>query len=389
MGDSLYGLVCTGGGVTGAYQVGVLKYIHEFFCREGRSPFKIFSGVSCGALSTSFYACESFQASESRLRLGQLWEKFHVPEYHQDILKSVRLSLVRLAKERATGRQPLWSLLDPKPMLDIIREGYSRENLERAFQSGSTLGVSVAVTEVISYFPCWFLDGPRAVEWKRFHSIGIKDSLSPLHVAASCSIPFFMPPVRIGDHYFVDGSVKLERPFSAAISMGATRILSISTLLSPAELPSYPSGFKPSYSTLIRFMLRAFTQDLSVSEAEQIRVLNRFSNILHHRGETLEKNERVQNALFDANFPPTAYQPIEILLVQPSRSSEELYREFQAEQRRLSRNRTPQTFMFHRDFIRKLIALGYEETQARHAELEQFFSSTAVSSSFALGENPP
>ena len=51
-----YALVCAGGGAHGAYQVGVLKYIHEHFCRGDASPFRVFSGTSAGSLNTAFFA---------------------------------------------------------------------------------------------------------------------------------------------------------------------------------------------------------------------------------------------------------------------------------------------------------------------------------------------
>ena len=368
-----YALVCSGGGVTGAYQVGVLKYIHEFFCRGGRSPFQIFSGVSCGALNAAFSACEAFQAFESRLLLERLWEKFHVPEYHQDILRSMRSSFFRVLRQNMAGQKQLWSLFDSRPMMDIIEEGYRRENLERSFQTGATLGVAVVATEILHCFPCWFVEGPRAVEWKRFHSIGLLQHLSSAHVAASCSIPFFMPPVRIGDHYFLDGSVKLERPFSAAISMGATRILHISTRSRVTDLPQIRPHFEPKYSTLVRFVLKTFTQDSSVSEIEQIRVANRFAAGLHRNGNQTNGNGNGINALFDESYSLADYQPIEIHRMVPSKSPESLFQEFQAEQRRSQTQRCPSNFMFHRDFIKKLIRLGYEEAKAQHEVLERFF----------------
>ena len=84
----IYGLVCAGGGAHGAYQVGVLKYLHEKFCEDQKSPFEIFTGSSCGALNTTFYAAQSFDACSSRLWLEDLWLHFHVPAYHGNILKN-------------------------------------------------------------------------------------------------------------------------------------------------------------------------------------------------------------------------------------------------------------------------------------------------------------
>ena len=70
--NPIYGLVCAGGGAHGAYQVGVLKYIHEKFSVHSQSPFRIFAGSSCGALNTSFFASRSYDAIDSRLELEEL-----------------------------------------------------------------------------------------------------------------------------------------------------------------------------------------------------------------------------------------------------------------------------------------------------------------------------
>ena len=86
--DPVYGLVCAGGGAHGAYQVGVLKYIHEHFCDGEASPFRVFSGTSAGSLNTSFFAAQSFDARSSRLWMEEMWLDFHVPAYHGNVVKN-------------------------------------------------------------------------------------------------------------------------------------------------------------------------------------------------------------------------------------------------------------------------------------------------------------
>ena len=84
--DPVYGLVCAGGGAHGAYQVGVLKYLHEHFCNGDASPFQIFCGTSAGSLNTCFVASRSYDARTARLELEELWMGFHVPQYYGNIL---------------------------------------------------------------------------------------------------------------------------------------------------------------------------------------------------------------------------------------------------------------------------------------------------------------
>ena len=64
---------------------------------------------------------------------------------------------------------------------------------------------------------------------------------------ASTAIPILFPPVRIGQSYYGDGSVRLKAPLSPAIHLGANRILVIAVRnetpnsRDPARIDPYPS----------------------------------------------------------------------------------------------------------------------------------------------------
>jgi predicted acylesterase/phospholipase RssA len=50
------------------------------------------------------------------------------------------------------------------------------------------------------------------------------------HVAASCAVPFFLRPYRIGNRYICDGGIVDPLPLWAAIEMGARRVIAIHLL---------------------------------------------------------------------------------------------------------------------------------------------------------------
>jgi NTE family protein len=54
--------------------------------------------------------------------------------------------------------------------------------------------------------------------------------ISPLHLAASCTIPFGFPPVKIDGHFYVDGGLRAGLPLWAAEELGATRALALNVL---------------------------------------------------------------------------------------------------------------------------------------------------------------
>lgn len=365
-------LVCAGGGAHGAYQVGVLKYIHEKFSIDKQSPFQIFAGSSCGSLNTSFYAAQSFDAHASRLWLEELWLGFHVPGYHGNILKNVVSSLYKEWKKKPSQRHAVWSLLDSKPMQDVIKKGFPREHLEKSLRLGSTLGIGVAATELLSGRTCWFVEGRASTSWNLFHSLGIQEPVLPCHVEASCSVPVFMPPVKIGGRYFLDGSISLDRPFSAALIMGATKILSIGTDKPfPDALPEYIPNFKPRITNVIRLMLNRLGHDAAASEATQIDMFNRFSRALDRKHRHQPKNSPIY-PLFHRESHPSHYHTVEICSIHPSKRIRQVSGILEIPKETYShRHRT--RFMFHEKFIRELIGLGYEDAKAKHEMLSDFF----------------
>ncbi len=367
--NPVYGLVCAGGGAHGAYQVGVLKYVHEHFCVGEASPFRVFSGTSAGSLNTSFFAAQSFDAHTSRLWLEQMWLDFHVPEYHGNVLKNSVLSLIKEWAKPRKLRKPSWSLLDPTPLRDVVAKGFLRERFERAIKEGTTLGLAVSATEVRSSRLVWFQEGPNATSWLMPMSIGIETRLGVPHVQASCSVPIAFPPVRIDDHDYADGGVANTRPFTPAVNMGATRILSIATDQPlPHELPDYPPGFKPHFGDTISMLLDQVSHDYAIEQAMTIEALNHFCQQSRESGS--HDSQRIM-AGEDINL--SAYSPVEIHLFAPSQRIHytDVFHPDLFEMPLESKTTT--SLLFHKDFIKPLIDLGYEDASARHDELAGFF----------------
>lgn len=369
---NLYALSCAGGGAHGAFQVGVLKYIHENFCNGDHSPFQIFTGSSCGALNTSFYASQSYDARVSRDYLEELWLGFHVPSYHGNIFKAAGRQMYRHMRRGNDRTGMTYSLLDPQPMYEVVQKGFLRKNFEKAMLMETTLGAGMATTELISGRCCWFVEGARAMPWNLFHSIGKIDRVSPTHLSASCSVPIFLPPVRIGERYFSDGSVSLSRPLSAAIHMGATHILRIATEKPyPDELPKYSPNFKPRMSNMIRMIINTLTHDSASDEAIQLDVLNQFYEAMSKRG-LKDDGDTPPLPLFHEEALPAHYRPARILMIHPTRRMKQTsvdadYGQGDRSERHATR------FMFHEKFIRELIRHGYEDARAQHVELKSFF----------------
>jgi NTE family protein len=367
--DPVYGLVCAGGGAHGAYQVGVLKYIHEHFCDGEVSPFRVFSGTSAGSLNTSFLAAQSFDARSSRLWMEEMWLDFHVPAYHGNVVKNSILTLLKEWAKPRSSRKPTWSLLDPTPLHDIVAKGIVRENFERAMQEGTTLGLAVSATELKSSRLVWFQEGPEATSWVVPESIAIETRLGVPHIQASCSVPIAFPPVRIGEHDYADGGVANKRPFTPAINMGATRILSIATDQPlPHHLPEYPPDFKPRFADTLKMLLDQMSHDYAVDQASAIEAFNYFCAQAPAGG----PHPAFRHILLGRDIHLSEYRPVEIHLFAPSRriSSTDIFNPEVFDEALESKSTV---LLFHKDFIRPLIDFGYEDAKARHRELAEFF----------------
>ena len=53
------------------------------------------------------------------------------------------------------------------------------------------------------------------------------------HLAASCALPFALPQIRIGEHWYSDGGLLGALPLWAAAELGATRIIGLQALPQP------------------------------------------------------------------------------------------------------------------------------------------------------------
>lgn len=165
-------LVFSAGGMFGAWQVGVWKVLHT------RMQPDMIIGASAGAWNA--WAVAGGCTIES---LAELWMDPSV----------------------GSILQPLW-----RPRPELLRET-ARELFAR-FQPRTRYGLTV-------------------VEVPRMKPVLVRDAdVTPLHLAATASIPLMFPPVRIDGKLYVDGGLVGALPLWAAEKMGATRVIALNVL---------------------------------------------------------------------------------------------------------------------------------------------------------------
>jgi len=176
-------LVLSAGGMFGAYQAGAWKAIAAL------DPPDIVVGASVGALNGWAIAAGCAP---------------------QDLI----------ARWRHPSAGDTLKLFEKKSWLDLCGRGWfdptplraQTEALCREYQPRIPFGV--VVMEVPGFHP-------RLVR---------HPDVRPIHLQATCTIPLFLPAVKIEGKRYLDGGIYEKLPVWAALQMGATRIIAIDSL---------------------------------------------------------------------------------------------------------------------------------------------------------------
>ncbi|UVJ45601.1 patatin-like phospholipase family protein [Pseudomonas sp. LS1212] len=194
--------VLAGGGSLGAVQVGMLKALNK---EQIKPDFIV--GASVGAINAAYYAASPDEAGIARLE--QIWMSLR----RTDIFPFSTLGTVLCL----LGRRDHFAL--PRQLRALIASQLPYRRLEEA-----ALPCHVVATDV--------LDGTEVI----LSSGEIEEAL-----LASAAIPAVFPGVTIAGRSLIDGCVSSNTPISAAVSLGATRLVIIPTG-SPCVLQAPPRG---------------------------------------------------------------------------------------------------------------------------------------------------
>ena len=313
-------LVLMGGGARTAYQVGVLNVLGSLLAKDEREefPFQIVVGTSAGALNAAFLASQAGAGIEAFPQLAGFWSELRSSDvYRLDVPRWLpnNLLLAGLTLTRQVKRYR--ALLDSMPLVDSLHHFMHLPAIETAMHNSPLEALAVTASSYTSgdhWTFCQTRPNHPVRNWQRPGRRSSQEPITIEHLLASSAIPFLFPavPLWVEGHkeFFGDGSMRQLSPLSPAIQLGADKVLVIgvsqpqrASLAGAGRRP----GQDPTAGTIAGHALASVFHDTLLADVEQARRMN----------DTLARLP----AQAAAQLP---YRPVDVLVVQPSRSLDEL-----------------------------------------------------------------
>ncbi|MYN16741.1 hypothetical protein GTP81_08245 [Rugamonas sp. FT107W] len=204
-------IVLSGGGAKGPYGLGVLLALEKWHIEHAKKITKIYCGTSVGALNATL-------AAQGQLtELDALYARLQT----KDILGTNKSSVNKFAMMWAAKRKP-FHYFDNRALRATIGQSADFERLKDAHllvcATNYTTGdlETFYSSELVDQFVAEDQALPRERQrLSNYHRINDQDELINA-LLASTAIPFYFPPVKIGDSLYVDGGVGNNTPLRQA-----------------------------------------------------------------------------------------------------------------------------------------------------------------------------
>jgi NTE family protein len=256
------GLVLSGGGARGAYELGVLKWIAEHK-PEVLAAIRVLTGSSVGAVNAAYLASHGV-TPEAVSDLVEVWRGLRM----SDVLDASYMRMFRIlgsGTRRLFGRSssPATGIFKVDGLRELVETQIDWDRLHARLESSELDALAVAATDIATGGTHLFvhhspdLPLPR---WPHDRSmIAHTVRMSPHHVLASTSLPLLFSPVEVEGRWYTDGGIRQNTPLSPALRLGANRLLVIS-LGGPDQSVDRP-GIFPGIGQLIGKLLNSLFLD--------------------------------------------------------------------------------------------------------------------------------
>lgn len=394
-GDSPMGLVLSGGGTRGAYEVGIISGLLEALggSTTPASPFQLAAGASVGAINATFVAANAHAPGLNLDRLISSWTGMDFSRVFSPQLLTFFRQLFRGTVPPAKEQHQLGtSLLNPAPLEALVREAIDFDALHENVRKGVLRGLFIAALQVATGKTTIFCELAPGTVYRQSKDPRRAAALEPLtldHVLASTAIPLLFPARRVGKEFYCDGGLRLNTPIAPVIRSGAERLVIVSTTYvdrssappSPETLATYPS---------LAFLTGKVLNALLVDPlAYDLQILSRINDLVdvHQRGLEPQLSRDLQQRMVRRRGD--SYRHIETLVFVPSQDIARIAARYLKENlrrfdiglvaRRLLRTASEEGnadwatyLLFDGGFAEQVIELGRRDALRRRDEIRAF-----------------
>jgi len=369
--DLTTAVMLPGGGARGAYQVGVLKGIMSLM--PDGFHFPIINGTSAGAINAVVLASHAKNQVHGVKRLEHFWSTIHCADVYRTDSWTIIRTLGRVFGSLFFGRfgvKPPRSLLDNRPLAELLNRELHLEKIQPAIDAGALKGLSITASSYdTAIAKCFYQADETTIPWHRTRRVGFSEDITVEHIMASTALPFLFPAQLIGNEYYGDGGLRMTAPLSPAIHLGADRILVIGTRdESPIEVPGEPGDY-PSMGELGGYMLDTLFMDTLMADLSRLRRINRTLKLIP-----------------EADRQRTHLKTIETLIIKPSVDVRKVTAAHAACIPRPVKTllkmiggwgkdwRMPSYLLFEPSYVNAMIDLGYQDAMKQAAEIKAFLT---------------
>lgn len=373
------GLVLSGGGARGAYQVGVLQAVADIASQLKISrPFDILTGVSAGSINASYLAAGAEDFSLTSKRLADLWAKLNTDNvFRSDAASLGRIGLKwmgELSFGAIAGGSSTRALLDTEPLGDLIRNNLEFAKIQQNINAGNLFALALTALDYKTSEAITFVQGSdRAPMWERYRRRSESTKISTGHIMASSAIPLLFPPIEVDGRHYGDGCVRNLVPCSPALHLGADKLFIIG--VRTQKETAYDTRVKkstvgPSVARVINVLLNSVLLDGVEVDVERLKRINDFvaqvPADVHHK----------------INF-----KPVDFLFISPSEDLGAIAASMANQLPRLIRyllkglgpledaSEVISYLLFEKEFLTKLIDCGYQDAIKQKDRIETFLRS--------------
>lgn len=271
-------VVLSGGGARGAYEAGVLSYIFDELRETRDKPvhLDIICGTSVGAINSVALAGSMIEQREGMQHLVRLWSHLEIDRVLDFGWKQAVSVTGILGPGLGAG------IFDSAPMERLLRRQVPWGQISNALRRGNLRALSITCTEVRTGRAVLFMQtgpGTSLPAHSPPRTLMRSETIGPKHVLASASLPLVFPPVRVGNHLYVDGGLRHNTPVAPALRLGATHVLVVGSSRETAGVLEPDEMAELTAASVMGKVMNALMLDHLDNDLAQVALLNEFHKI--------------------------------------------------------------------------------------------------------------